>query len=156
MPFNREGERGASEYSEVVSIVRVFPYVLTGEYQVPAKRLLQASVKFIAPAGAERSDRICRTDQKRVQHRISASGAGKDQVLIEGGFQQTRIGNAKDCVRLLHIVGDSEARLGFFVRREAVVQVAAQTQIHGPISLGDCVLHVEGEKLNVSVPVERE
>src|SRR3981081_2135242 len=153
MPFNREGERGASEYSEVVSIVRVFPDVLTGEYQVPAKRLLQASMKFIAPAGAERSDRICRTDQKRVQHRVCASGAGKDQVFIEWGFQYARIRNAKDGVRPLHVISNAEAGFGFLVRREAVVQIAAQAQIHGPISLGDCVLHVEGEQLNVGVPV---
>src|SRR3981081_1380633 len=156
MPFNREGERGASEYSEVVSIVRVFPDVLTGEYQVPAKRLLQASVKFIAPAGAERSDRICRTDQKRVQHRIGASGAGKDQIFVERCFQQARIGNAKDGVRLLYVVGDSEARLSFFMRRQAVVQIAAQAQIHGPISLRDCVLYVDREQLNIRVPVERK
>src|SRR5438128_12462110 len=82
--------------------------------------------------------------QKRIQHRIGTSRAGKDEVLVEGGFQYSRIRSTKYRVRLLHVVSDADTGLGFLVRSQAVVQITAQTQIYGPVSICDRVLHVQG------------
>src|SRR6266581_3326724 len=64
--------------------------------------------------------------------------------LVEGGFQYSRIRSTKYRVRLLHVVSDADTGLGFLVRSQAVVQITAQTQIYGPVSLCDRVLHVQG------------
>src|SRR5439155_20181391 len=83
-------------------------------------------------------------------------GAGKDEVLVEGGFQYSRIRSTKYRVRLLHVVSDADTRLGFLVRSQAVVQITAQTLIYGPVSLCDRVLHVQGLPLNDRVAVKRK
>src|SRR5437899_2874683 len=58
VPFNGKCERRAAKNPEIISIVRVLPNILTGENQVLPECLLQPRVKFITPAGAERSDHI--------------------------------------------------------------------------------------------------
>src|SRR5438132_8894666 len=113
-------------------------------------------MEFIAQPGAEGSGHNQQTDQKRIQHRIGTSRAGKDEVLVEGGFQYPRIRSTKYRVRLLYVVSDADTGLGFLVRSQAVVQITAQTQIYGPVSLCDRVLHVQGQQLNVRVAVKRK
>ena len=42
------------------------------------------------------------------------------------------------------------------MRREAVVEIAAQAQVERPASLGDRVLHIESELFDVGMSVETE
>src|ERR1700716_159769 len=95
MPFNRESKRSRPEHTEIVCVMGVLPYILAGEDQVLPERLLQTGMEFIPPARAERSDRVGCTNQKRVQHRIGATRAGENQVLIEWRFQNSCIRSAK-------------------------------------------------------------
>ena len=54
----------------------------------------------------------------------------------------------------LDVVGDAQARLGLALDGEAVVEVAADAGVEGPVAGGDLVLGVEGELLDVGVAVE--
>src|SRR5271166_2950884 len=65
VPFNRESDRGIAEHAEIVAIVRVFRDPLTGKDQVLAEGLLDASVEFIAKAGAQCAARQTRTEKER-------------------------------------------------------------------------------------------
>jgi hypothetical protein len=40
VPFNRESQRGAAEYPEVITIMRIFPDNLAGKDQTTSERLL--------------------------------------------------------------------------------------------------------------------
>src|SRR5581483_2368109 len=77
LPLDGKRNRRCTENAEVVSIVRVLPDVLTGNDEVFPKRLLNASVEFIAPARTERGNTWRRTKQERIQYWIAASLIGK-------------------------------------------------------------------------------
>src|SRR5579885_514029 len=96
LPLDGKRNRRCTENAEVVSIVRVLPDVLTGNDEVFPKRLLNASVEFIAPARTERGNTWRRTKQERIQYWIAASLIGKHQVLVEGGFQYASVRDAKN------------------------------------------------------------
>ena len=133
VPLDREGDRRVAQHAEVVGVVRVLPDVLTGENQILAEGLLKADVKFIAPARTQRSAEGVGAAEQRVENRVAASDAREHQVLIEGGFQNTRVGGAKNCVGLLDVVCDAEARLGFGWGGQTVVKVASNSKIERPL-----------------------
>src|SRR5205807_921603 len=58
VPLDGKGERSAPEDAKVVGAMGIFPDVFAGKDQVSSKGLLQTGVKFIAPAGRERSGRV--------------------------------------------------------------------------------------------------
>src|SRR5882724_4577640 len=91
VPFNRESEWRGAEYAEFISVVVVFPDILSREDQVAPQGLLQAHVELIAPAGAKGRCRTRGTDQKRIQHRVRTACAGEYQVLVKRGFQYSRV-----------------------------------------------------------------
>src|SRR5690349_2781703 len=111
-------------------------------------------MKFIAPAGRERSGGIRNTNQKGIQNWISASCAGKDQVLIEWSHEQPRVGSPEDSVGFLHIICNPDTWLRFTVGNKAVVQIAAHAEIKCPIAGADCVLYIHGKQLYVSTAPE--
>src|SRR6266702_5067857 len=156
VPLNRKGERGTPEHPEVVSVVGIFPDVFAGKDQISSCSLLQSHVELVTPSRTEGSDGIRRTDQKRIQYRVGTSGARKHQVLVEWGFQHSRIRSAKNRVGLLDVVGDADTRLGFAMRSEAVVNIATQSQIYGPVPPGNRILQEQREQFNVGVAAERK
>src|SRR5579864_8948190 len=98
-------------------------------------------MEFVAPTGAERGDARRSAEKKRIEHRVSAALVGKYQVLIERSFQHARIGNTQNSAGPLDVVSHPEARLGLFVGGEAVIEVAPDSEVEGPISLGDGILN---------------
>src|SRR5882724_7121664 len=65
VPFDRKRNGSASQHAEIVSIVGIFPDKFAGEHYVLPESLLQASVEFIAPSRAERSDLARRRTAKQ-------------------------------------------------------------------------------------------
>ncbi len=79
-----------------------------------------------------RTDR--RTPKLEVEnHRDLAAGAGNNQVFVERSFHCAGIRNAQHGVRGLDVVGDAEARFRLFGAGDAVVYIAAQPEVEGPI-----------------------
>ena len=131
--------------------MRVLPDVLAGKDCEAPEGLLDASVEFIAPAGTERRRRVVSAAEQRVQHRRSAADAGEHQIFVKGGLECAGVGNPQNGVGGLDVVGRAEARLRFPVRGEAVVEVAAQTEIERPASFGDRVLKVDAELFDIGM-----
>src|SRR5208337_919906 len=71
--------------------------------------------------------------------------AGQDKIFIERTLQRSRIGNAQHRVGPLNVVSGSETRLGLTRNDQAVVQIAANSQVERPVSLGDRILQVKGQ-----------
>src|SRR5208282_5541233 len=69
---------------------------------------------------------------------------------------RSRIGNTKDRVGLLDVVGDAEPRLRLTGNGDAVIQIATDSKIEVPVALRDGVLDVESELLHIRVPEEPE
>ena len=67
---------------------------------------------------------------------------------------RSRVGNAKNGIGALDVVGDAEARLGFPVRGQSVVEIAAQSQVEAqfPLVIESC--SVKSKFLHVGVAVE--
>ena len=87
------------------------------------------------------------TTEQRVEYGVAASCAGEHEVLVKWSFENASVGSAKDGVGPLDVVCDAYARLGFLVCAQAVVEVAAQPEIDGPIAAGDRILQVEASAL---------
>src|SRR5215471_2726115 len=85
-----------------------------------------------------------------------AQPAGKDEVLVERGFEHPSIRRAKHGTCLLDVVSHPHARLRFCMRSEAVIDVAAHSDVEGPVSLADRILHIDRQQFDVGVPVERK
>src|SRR5436305_13400746 len=113
-------------------------------------------MELVPPAGTKGSRSEAGTNQKRVQHRIGTARAGKYQVLVERGFQYARIRGTEDSIGLLNVVRDTQPWFGFVVRSQAVVEIAAQTQIKRPIAFGNRVLDEHGQQLDIGVAAERK
>ena len=54
VPGDRKCDGRRAKNAEVVRVVRVLPKVLTREDEILAKRLLHASMEFVAPARSQR------------------------------------------------------------------------------------------------------
>src|SRR5207302_1813821 len=61
--------------------------------------------------------------------RQSDSDGWQDQVLVKRRFQDTGVRSSKHGPAALNVVCDAEARLGFFVSGQAVVEISAQSHI---------------------------
>src|SRR5215471_18008688 len=145
LPFNRKGDRSAAQHAKVVRAVRVFPNIVGTDDQVFPERLLQTSVEFVSPAGDERigDARIAlQRGHQGIDYRIAAAGAGQDQVFVERRFKRPSVGNTKDGMAWLDVVGDAQARLGLRRVADPVVNVAANSQVERPVFPADCVLDV--------------
>ena len=89
-------------------------------------------MKFIARSGTQRSRDAwiaLNGRLKRIHHRVIASSAGKHQILIERRFESAGIGSPQYGVGWLDVVGDSDARLRLGGLGDAVVDIAANSQI---------------------------
>ena len=66
VPFNRKRNRSAAQHAEVVSVMRVFPDVFSGEHHILPERLLQTGMKLVAPSGSKwsRHARCCAPQQR--------------------------------------------------------------------------------------------
>src|ERR1700720_1577718 len=113
-------------------------------------------MEFIAPAGAERRRTERVTTEQGIQYHRAASRAGEYQVLVEWSFHYTCVRDTQNCVAWFDVVGNTHARLGFLVGTQTVIEITAEAKVERPVSFGDRILQVQGELLNIGVPVERE
>lgn len=86
-------------------------------------------MKFIAPARTQRRAQRVGAAEQRVENWVAASDAREHQVLVEGSFQDTRVGDAKNGVGFLYVICDTEARLGFAMGSQTVIEVASQSKV---------------------------
>ena len=112
VPLDRERDRRVAENAEVVAVVSIFPDILAIEHHMLPESLLQSGMEFIAKAGISGVVGLDDAQPRSGFSTIEASEAGKNQILIERRFQRPRIGNAKDGVALLDVVGDAKPRFG--------------------------------------------
>ncbi len=143
VPLHREEDGRVAENAEVIAIVRVFPDVLGVHNEVFAKCLLEAGVKFVSESRIKRCSYLCGTSEDVAKNHIETSGAGENQVLVEGRFQSAGVGYAQHGIALLNVVGNTDARLWLARGRVAVVHIASHAQVEGPVSLGNGVLNVK-------------
>src|SRR5207244_1661938 len=119
------------------------------------KQLLECSCQLASVAPLN-----CRQQSHSPDHveedRVTRSQACQNQVLIERGLQNTRIGNPKNRICLLDVVGKAHARLRLTIMDDSAIQVLSKSHIEGPIAHVDCVLQVEPELLNVRMAAEWE
>ena len=94
VPVDGEGDGRIAEDAEVEGVVGVLPDVLAAEDSVFAQGLLQTGVKLVAEAGGEGTGDAGTARQQRVQHRIGAAAAGKDEVFVEGRLEGACVGDA--------------------------------------------------------------
>src|SRR5260370_31027597 len=106
-------------------------------------------------AGANRPWQTCAADHVD-DDRVTRSQVRQNQVLVEGGLQNARVGNPKNGVRLLDVVGKPHSRLQLPIVDDPAIPITAQSQIKGPVPYTDRVLQVEPELLNVRMAAERK
>src|ERR1700732_695187 len=108
-------------------------------------------MKFIAKAGLDRICSACRASEERVQDIIRAPDAGEHQIFVKGRFESSRVGDAKNGVGPLNIVGESQTRLRLAASAQTIVLVATDAQIERPVFPGDGVLDVDRQFLYICV-----
>ena len=136
-PLDRKRDRRVAQHAEVVGLVRVLPDVFAVKDKVLPKGLLETSVKLIAPTRTQRGSGHAGTDRRRhdrVDHRIVASHARQDQVLVERRFERAGVGNAQHGIGGLDIVGDAQARLRLCGAGNAIVVIESESQVEGPVA----------------------
>ena len=111
-------------------------------------------MKFVTPAGGERSWIRSRTTQKGIQDGIVTSHAGEHEVLIKWSLQHPGIGNAKYRIAWLDVVGDAKAGLALAMSYQTVIKISTETEIKRPISFGDDVAYIQCEFFHVGVTTE--
>ena len=89
-----------------------------------------------------------------IDHRIVASVAGEHQVFVERRFQGAGVGSAQHGIARLDVVRDAQARFGLAGAGDAVVDVAAKTEIEAPVLERDGVLDVQAEFVDVGVAAD--
>src|SRR5208337_5582186 len=142
VPSDRKEDGRRRQRAEIVAGVRVLPNVIPAHDGIAPERLLQASVELIAIARCVGF--LHAWDKVRNNSEI-APFAGQDKIFIERTLQRSRIGNAQHRVGPLNVVSGSETRLGLTRNDQAVVQIAANSQVERPVSLGDRILQVKGQ-----------
>ena len=156
VPLDGERDWRAHQDAEVVAIVGIIPNLLSGENQIMTEGLLKSGVEFIAPAGAEgrRTERV--TTKQGIQHNRAASRAGEHQIFVERSFHYTCVGDTQNRVARFDVVCNTDARLGFPVGAQTVIEIAAQAKVERPVSFADRILQVQGELLYIGMPMKRE
>jgi len=118
---------------EVIGVVRVLPQVVGVHHDVFSKGLLKTGIELVALARANR-----RLQARAADHihddGVARSQACQNQVLIEGGLQDSRVGEAKNRARLLDVVGNANARLRLPIVDDSAIQISPKPQIEGPIA----------------------
>ena len=114
---------------QVLGDAAVLGRALDGERATKTKERPAAGVKFVAPAGTQRSKVRSAASQKRIEHHIGTTDTGDDQVLIEWCLEKSRIRSAKYCIGLLDVVRDPHARFRFLMRCKSVIEVSTQAKI---------------------------
>jgi hypothetical protein len=84
---------------------------------------------------------------------VGATGAGEDEVFVEGRLHGAGVRRAEDCIGGLQVISDAEPRFCLCGMGEPVVFIEAQSQIEGPVLYGDGVLNKEAEFLDIGVAV---
>ena len=135
VPVDGKGDGSVSQHAEVECVVGILPDVLAAEDDPLAEGLLESGVEFVLEARLKRSRYAGRAGKQRGQHRIRASAARQHQVLIEGRLQCARIGDAQHGRRGLDVIGNADAGLRLLRRRQAVVHIAAQSQVEEPVGV---------------------
>jgi len=116
--------RRVSEDAEIVSVVCVLPDVLAREDQIFPECLLQSGVNSLRQPGLNGLQLMQRNQEVDLRPGL-ASGAGDIRFSLNGGFEHARVGNAQHRVTRLDVVSDPEARLGFLVSDQAIVEIHA-------------------------------
>ena len=111
VPLDRESDRRVTKNAEIVGVVGVLPDIFAVENKKLPEGLLQAGMKFVAKAGRDRICRASRACKQRVQDVVGAADAGEHQIFVKGRLESSRVGDAKNGVGPLNIVGDAQARL---------------------------------------------
>ena len=155
LPCNGKKYRRVGERREVVRVVRKLPQVVGVHHRELSKRLLKAGIELVSLARPNWRLQAHAADHVE-DDRVTRSQACQNQVLIERGLQNTRIGNPKNRICLLDVVGKAHARLRLTIMDDSAIQVLSKSHIEGPIAHVDCVLQVEPELLNVRMAAEWE
>src|SRR3984957_2390688 len=85
----------------------------------------------------------------RVHDRIVAPDAGQDQILVEWGFHSASVGSSNHGVGTFDVIGDAKTRLCLPGDAEAIVEIAAEPEVQGPVLDRDGVLEIHGEFLDI-------
>ena len=119
------------------------------------KGLLKAGVKFIATAGTERG-RDWRLKQPSSGFRTGLLHPmlERTRFSLKGVSRDARVGDTKNRVASLDVVGNSETRLRLLRCGKTVIKVASNAEVKRPVSFRNRVLNVERELLHIRVPVK--
>src|SRR5260370_22683804 len=85
-PSDREEDGRVAERAEVIRVVRIFPQIIGVHHRILSKRLLEAGIKLVSLAGANRRLQARATDHIG-EDRVTRAQAGQDQVLVERRLQ---------------------------------------------------------------------
>src|SRR5712671_4189656 len=132
--------------------MRVFPHVVGIDDQMLADRLSEPGMKIVALAGRNRA----RSSENAGEDALWIPVTRNNQVFIEGSFKDTGVGNPKNRICALDVVGDARARFRLAAAGDAAINVAANTDVEGPVALRDRVLNVEGHLFDVRVAMKME
>ena len=125
-PGDREGDGCGPKDREIVGVVGVFPDVLSADDEMFAESLLQPCMELVTHARVEGCGRaVAKRLEDALNNGVVAAVDGKNQVLVEGGLLHAGIGDAKDGVGALDVVGEANAGLDHALHGEPVVEVAA-------------------------------
>jgi len=108
---------------------------------------LQSYVKFVAPPGAEGRNTFEEQTSSGLRTGSAASIAGKHEVLVERGLEDSGVGPRTTVLVFLDVVCDTDPRLRFLVRGKAIVEIASQPEVERPVPFCDGVLSIERQEL---------
>ncbi len=91
-------------------------------------------MELVAEAGLEGGGDSGGAEEQRRKDGVAAALAGEDEVLVEGGFEGARVGDAQDGVGSVDGVGDADAGFGLAGDGEAVVEIAADAEVDEPVA----------------------
>src|SRR6202041_1294138 len=129
MPIDGKGNWSIAQNAEVERVVGVLPDIFAAEDDIFSESLLQPGVEFVAKARLQRSLPPGGAREQGSQHFVGATLAREHEIFVERRLQGPGIRDAQHSVGGLHAVGNTQARLRLSGAGQAVVQVAAYSQI---------------------------
>src|ERR1700722_12563253 len=107
-------------------------------------------MEFVAESWRNRPQRAVDAGRrhKGCEKRDVASGAGNNQIFVEGTFHRTRVRHAEHRTGRLDSVRDRSARLRLLGFGNTVIKVGAKTNVEVPVPLGDRILNKKGQLLD--------
>src|SRR5258708_2406999 len=122
LPRNGKENRRVTERAEVIRVVGVLPQVIGVHDEKLPKSLLKAGIELVALTGANRRLQARATDDVD-DDRVARSQACENQVLVERGLQNTRVGGAENRIGLLDVVCKTHARLRLPIVDDPAIQI---------------------------------